>query len=185
MKRLYYLCDQMISVESISKELQELGVGYWNFQVICNDEAGLKKRHIHSASPLEKLDIIHSGERGALMGFSAAIFITLAMYIFAPFSQQLGLGIFALIIMLITLFGAWVGGMVGVSHENYKISQFHHDIEAGKYLIIVDVKKEQESQIKEIMKQHHPESELKGEDNNSSNPFVSAKSSHIYTVKQH
>ena len=63
MKRLYYLTESMESTEQISDDLHKAGVTDWNFHVVSkHHEAGLYRRHIHSANIIHKSDIVHSAE---------------------------------------------------------------------------------------------------------------------------
>ena len=59
-------------------------------------------------------------------------------------------------------FGAWEGGMIGLSRENYKIERFHDDIEAGHYLIMVDVSRQQRPLVKELMNFDFPQVPYRG-----------------------
>ena len=69
------------------------------------------------------------------------------------------------------LFGAWSGGLAGVTRENYKIRRFHSDLEKGKYLIMVDVLKNQEQLIRQQLSQYHPEALLAAEGTSLIHPF--------------
>src|SRR5690606_31300590 len=68
--------------------------------------------------------------------------------------------------------GAWVGGLVGVCSENRKIRRFHDDIEAGKYLILVYARGDQEQAVQNMMDRLHPEAEMVGFDAKFYNPFT-------------
>ena len=52
-----------------------------------------------------------------------------------------------------TLFGAWEGGLMGIDHENKKLARFHDDLVAGKYLILVYVRKHQEAAVLKMMRE--------------------------------
>ena len=53
-----------------------------------------------------------------------------------------------MIVALVMLFGAWEGGLTGIATENKKLERFHHDIEAGKYLILIYARKEQGAAVR-------------------------------------
>ena len=154
MKRLYFLAADLVSTEAIAKDIHKAGITDYNFHVLGKDEQGLKQHRIHQASPLIRLDILHSGEIGALAGlvvgfFTAGIFMK-SMEGLADF----GLWQFFAVMLFVTMFGTWVGGIAGVSHENYKLSGFHNDIELGKFLVMVDVDKRLEKVVDGIMANH-------------------------------
>ncbi|MBS1212487.1 MAG: uncharacterized protein H6R26_1104, partial [Proteobacteria bacterium] len=150
MKRLYYLTENIDSVEQVSNDLHQAGVTDWNFHVLSKDEAGLYKRHIHSANYLQKLDIIRNAERGAMAGFAGAVLVTGYVITAEPFGSQLSGLVYVAIFGFITLFGAWMGGLVGLSRENQKIAEYHDDIEAGKFLIMIDVKIGDEQRVQDV-----------------------------------
>ena len=70
-----------------------------------------------------------------------------------------------------TLFGAWEGGLTGIATENKKLARFHDDIEAGKYLILVYVRRHREDEVRRMMAERHPEAELVAVDTHFINPF--------------
>jgi hypothetical protein len=171
MKRLYYLTESIDSAEEISNDLHQAGITDWNFHVLSKDEAGLYKRHLHSANYLQKLDIVRNGERGAMIGFAVAILVTWYVVSAEPFGSQLNGMVYAAIFGFITLFGAWMGGLVGLSRENQKIAEYHDEIESGKFLIMVDVKAEEEDKVREAMARRHPEAQFKRVGSTFINPF--------------
>ena len=74
-----------------------------------------------------------------------------------------------------TLFGAWEGGLIGVEKKNKKIERFSDDIEAGKYLILIYARRDQESVVRHMMSRRHPEAEFAGVDRQFVNPFTSVR----------
>ncbi len=170
MKRLYYLTESIDAAERLSERLHEEGITDWNFHVLGQDKANIVRHHLHSTSPLQELDIIRSGERGVLIGFTLGVL--LVCYIALQTSWGAGLSWMwqAAGIILFSMFGAWVGGLVGVSNENYKIRRFHKDIEEGKYLVLVDVKASQKSAVESTVSQIQAIRKA-GEDTTFINPF--------------
>lgn len=160
MKRLYYLTPELDSAEEISKDIHRAGISDWRFHVIGKDEDGLFRRHIHRASVFEKLDIIRSGERGALIGLACAALATIWLLAAEPFGPQTSTFIYVSVFGFITLFGAWVGGLTGLSTENYAIQNYHDEIEAGHLLVMIDVRPEQDPPIRQLMAEKHPEARL-------------------------
>lgn len=176
MKRLYYLTDSLDSAEGISKDLHQAGVTDWNFHVLSKDEAGLYKRHIHSANYLQKLDIIRDGERGAMIGFAVAVLVAWYLSSAEIFGSRPGALAYLTVLGVFTLFGAWMGGLVGLSSENQKIVQFHDEIESGRFLIMIDVKSGEEDRVRAVMAGRHPEAQFKRAGSTFVNPFKFAGS---------
>lgn len=180
MKCIYYLAPTLSSTHDVSDDLHEAGIKDYYLHVICKDEAGLMKQHIHSSNYLETLDIVRDGFIGAALGFVAGLIgIGLLMY-FRPFGPDIDVPTFVYVLLVgaATLFGAWEGGLFGIDSENNKLKRFHDDITAGKYLILVYVRKHQEATVRKMMEERHPEAVLAAIDTHFVNPFSSpAKSS--------
>jgi hypothetical protein len=170
MKCLYYLAPGVDSAQRISDDLHAVGIDDFFLHVIAKDESGLKQREIHSGNYLETLDVVREGVIGAAVGFVAGLVGTALLERFGPFGHLPGL-VYVALVAVATLFGAWVGGLLGVEKENKKLSRFHDDIEAGKFLILIYARKDQESAVTEMMRERHPESELSGIDSHFVNPF--------------
>ncbi len=151
MKRLYYLADNLDTVDEIAAALHRAGINDWNFHVLSKDDAGLYKHHLHSATPLHRRDIVRTGERGALLGFGVGLLAAIFAVLLLELSPVHSMIVFVIAVALPTLFGAWVGGMVGLSLENHKIARFHRDIEAGRALLMIDVDRAHYSRIQLMM----------------------------------
>ena len=83
--------------------------------------------------------------------------------------------VYAILVGAATLFGAWEGGLVGIDSENKKLAKFHDDLVAGKYLILVYVRKHREQVVLKMMREKHPDAELVAIDSHFINPFSSVR----------
>ncbi len=174
MKCMYYLAPTLASTHDISDDLHAVGVKDFYLHVISRDESGLKQQHIHSSNYLETLDIVRDGFIGAALGFVAGLIgIGLMMYL-QPFGPTVVVPTYVYVILVgvATLFGAWVGGLTGIDSENHKIKRFHDDIAAGKYLMLVYVRRHQEAAVRQMMQERHQEAELVAIDTHFINPFT-------------
>jgi hypothetical protein len=173
-RRLYYLADNLDIVDEVARLLQKQGITGWNFHVLSKDEAGLYRHHLHSATPLHTRDVWRFGERGAMigvvLGFICSLIIIGGM---GYFKNNFLLAAF-LITALITLHGAWSGGLAGIANENYKIKRFHADIEQGRLLLMIDVSGAKHDRIKQALA-HIPLQE-RGEDSVIALPFNPGRS---------
>jgi hypothetical protein len=173
MKCLYFLAPTLASTHDVTDDLHAAGVEDFYLHVITKDESGLKQQHIHSSNYLETLDVVRDGFIGAALGFVIGLIgIALLMY-FQPFGDHVQVPTFVYVILVgvATLFGAWEGGLTGIATENKKLARFHDDIEAGKYLILVYVRKHREEAVRRMMQERHPEAELVAVDTHFINPF--------------
>ena len=173
MKRLYYLTKDIDVAESVSDRLHEEGITDWHFHVLGKDKANVVQHHLHGATPLQELDIIRSGERGVMGGFLVGLIAVGVVGSMTSFGEQMTLTAQLFAIVLFSLFGAWLGGLVGVSTENYKIKRFHDDIENGEILLMVDVTPDKKRDVQDVMDEFRYVREA-GEDSTMVNPFESA-----------
>lgn len=174
MKCIYYLSSTLKCTQEVSDHLHEVGVEDFYLHVISKDECGLKKQHIHSSNYLETLDVVRDGFIGAALGFIVGVIgISLLMY-FKPFGPTVEVPtlVYALLVGAATLFGAWEGGLTGIATENKKLRRFHDDIAAGKYLILVYVRKHQEAAVRKMMEERHTDCDLVAIDSHFINPFT-------------
>jgi hypothetical protein len=172
MKCLYYLAPTLDSTHGISDDLHSVGIRDFFLHVICRDEAGLKKQHIHSSNYLETLDVVRDGVIGGVMGFLVGLLGVWRIDHFDPFGVPVPTWVYLAIVGVATLFGTWEGGLIGVASENKKLSRFHDEVEAGKYLILIYAFKEQEKAVRRMMAERHPEAKLAAVDSHFINPFA-------------
>lgn len=165
MRSLYYLIDRLDSARAMAGTLHELNIDDSGYYIVSKDHDGLRRNQLHDASLFAETDLVHSGLRGAIAGGIAGVLFALWIAVVQPFGMQVGLLAFLLIALFIGHFGAWVGGMVGLSHENYRIAPFHEAIAHGKYLMVINVREPSRARkIKEVLNHRHPDARFEAED---------------------
>lgn len=175
MKCIYYLSPSLKSTQEISDDLHAIGVDDWFLHIVSKDESGLSNQRLHSSNYLETQDFLREGIMGGALGLCAGValsLLTMGLELFGPDFPLLG---YAGILFVFVSFGAWVGGMTGLTKETKKLARFHDDIEAGKYLILIYAKRHQEDNIKRMMESRHKEVRLAAEDSHFLNPFSALK----------
>lgn len=149
MKRLYYLTDDIEHAEHIARELAHYPSHHAYVQVLSQDEVGLSVHQLKSASYLARQDILHRGGQGLLLGIALGM-LTLVL------SGALGLapGDVSGQLALVALFGlvlGWAGCLIGLNQENHHLAGFHDDIECGRTLLMIDVARNEASDVKAIV----------------------------------
>lgn len=172
MKCIYYLTSTLDSTSHITDDLHEAGISDWFIHVLSKDEAGLRKMKIHSSNYLEQLDILRFGIIGAITGFIIGLCAAYFLKSTQPFGPDVPDIVYFAVVGVLTCFGTWEGGLIGISSENKKIALFHDDIQSGKYLILIYAKKEKEDVVRKVMQRKHPEGRLVAEDDYFYNPLV-------------
>lgn len=171
MKCFYYLSPTLASTEQISNDLHTVGIKDFYIHVVSKDESGLRQHHIHSSNYLETLDVIRVGLIGAFVGFTAGLVGVELLRYFEPFGPGVPNLVYAAIVFVATMFGAWEGGLIGIGAENKKLERFHDDIEAGRYLVLIYARKEQDEKVRALMADKHREADLVAVDRYFLNPF--------------
>ncbi|MGV6859283.1 MAG: hypothetical protein ACWA5X_09935 [bacterium] len=172
MKCIYYLSPNAKSTEDIATDLHDLGINHWFIHIYSKDEEGIARQHAHSANYLERLDILRDGILGAVMGFAAGLLLTLLLKTGNVFSAETPFILYAGIVSVTTLFGAWAGGLTGIATDNKKLAQFDRDIEAGKYLVILYTPRKYEAAVNRMMAVKHPEAAIAAVDEQVFNPLA-------------
>jgi hypothetical protein len=175
MKCLYFLASTLSTSREISDDLHDVGVKDFYLHVVSQDETGLKQQHIHSSNYFETRDLVRDGCIGAILGFACGLIGVGLLAYFKPLGPDVTVPNFVNVILVAaaTLFGAWEGGLAGIGSESKKLEKFHDDIAAGKYLVLVYVRKHLESRVREMMERKHPDAALVAVDRHFINPFAS------------
>jgi hypothetical protein len=171
MKCIYYLAQTLESAREISDHLHEVGIKDWFLHIVSNDEFGLKKEQLHSSNYLETLDLLRDGIIGAVIGFCIGLLAAGLVMHLEIFGTGVPGYVYLIIVTVITLFGAWEGGLTGIANENKKLAMFHDELEAGKYLILIYTRKAQEETLKTMMREKHPSAKLVAIDSHFLNPL--------------
>lgn len=173
MRTLYYLMDKLDTAREVAATLRQLNIDDNGYYIVSKDHDGLRRYNLHDASILDETDLIHSGERGALIGGLCGLLFALWIALMQPLGLSMSLAAFLFVSVLVGCFGAWVGGMVGLSHENYKLTPFHEAIARGKYLLVVNVRETARARtVKEVMHRRHAEALFEAEDTRGIDVFA-------------
>lgn len=175
MRCVYYISPTLKTTHQISEDLGKVGVNDWFVHVVSKDESGLSKQRLHSSNYLETLDVIRDGLIGAGLGFVAGVFLAILATAVEPFGPNVPWYGYAAIVVVLSCFGAWVGGLTGIASENKKLATFNDEIDAGKYIILIYAKADQEAAIKRMMDERYPEVKLGAVDPHFLNPFATLK----------
>jgi len=175
MNCLYYLAPTLESTHRITDDVRAAGIDDFYLHVVSRDESGLKNQDIHSSNYLETHDIIRDGFIGAAFGFLAGLAGAALLMYFEPMGPNIPNIVYLFVVFVGTMFGAWEGGLAGIDSENKKLAKFRHDIDAGRYLILIYARRGKGAFIRKMMRAKHPEADLVAMDRNYFNPFSSLR----------
>lgn len=163
MKRLYYFTKSLTSVQGITSELRQAGIGENRLHVLGADTMAIAEAHVHATSTWEETDIMHSGFVGALFGMGAGLLVGLILSGMDPWGLRLGSGAIIGATLFGTCFGAWLGGLRGLSSQNHHLTPYLDRVEQGDYLMMVDADDEiQTRKVEAVMSHHQHEAEEAG-----------------------
>jgi hypothetical protein len=158
MRRIYFLIPDMAVTQRIVDELLMAKVEERHIHVIA--KRGTPLEELPEASLLQKSDFIPAVEQGLAVGGTAGMLAGLVAVILPPASTVIAGGILLATTLAGASVGAWASGMVGMSVGNRRIKEFEDAIEAGHFLVLVDVSSDRVEEIEKRVKQHLPEVEV-------------------------
>lgn len=171
MKRLYYLTDSVSSVLEITRDLEQVGIGENRLHVMGENSAVLEEAHVHTTTPWEETEIMPSGFMGAIAGLCVGLIAGFALAGADPWGLQLGGEVVVAAGAFFTCFGAWLGGILGISSRNHHLEPYVDKVREGHYLLMVDADDEhQEDRVRDIMNRRHREANEAGYEDHFS-PF--------------
>lgn len=174
MHKLMYLMPRLETVEAMAATLRDMHVGDEAYRVISRDEDGIRRHRLRDATLLDHTDLVHLGERGALVGAASGMVLAALLLVMQPFGVPIGWLAFLVVTLLVGLFGAWVGGMAGLSHEHYKLAPFHEALAQGQYLVVIGMRDAHRiGAVRQAMLLRHPEAIFMADDDTLTNPLAS------------
>lgn len=155
MQRLYFVIPTVESCRAIANELLLARIEEKHMHFLNKDDH--VPHDLPQANLLQKSDFVPAVERGLTIGGGTGLFAGLLAFSF----QTAGLEVGGFAILSICLagggIGAWISGMIGVDVPNTQLKPFIPAINAGNYLLIVDVKNQRAHEIEELITKMHPE----------------------------
>ena len=169
MLRHYFVSNNLDDLEVFEEQLEAAGVSTPQIHVLSRDflvsvlvDAAVENHHhLHEVQSFMKRDIVHSTERGAVVGVFALVLV-LAVAYFAGWTQTAaGWVPFIFLAIVLLGFSTWVGGLLGIEKPNHKFARFEKALSDGKHVFFVDLEPNQEAVLEKLLKAH-PQVELAG-----------------------
>lgn len=159
-RRLYFLLPDVDSARRTADDLLLARVEdrYMHFLARRGTDLG----ELHEAGYALKSDLLHGAGVGLGLGALAGLVLG-GLLLFYPIegTAPRPLALFVSVGLGGAL-GAWIASMVGASVPNSKLRQFQAEVDAGKVLLMVDVRLRDVERIREIVESRHPEAQPAG-----------------------
>jgi len=154
MNRYYYVCDDLDDLEKLETELESSGVGTEQIHVLSNNDCEVDHHHhLHAVDSLSKSDVVHSGITGLVIGLVGAAAVVGAAYVSEIYQTITWVPPLFLAVVILG-FCTWEGGFLGIQKSNHAFEAFKRDLEMGKHIFFVDVRADQESLLKSLVRSH-------------------------------
>jgi hypothetical protein len=158
MRRIYFLVPDIDVTKRIVDELLLARIEEKHIHVIA--KRGTPLEELPEASLLQKSDFIPAVQEGLAVGGTTGALAGLVAVALPPASTVIAGGVLLAGALAGAGVGAWLGGMVGMNIGNRRTKEFEDAIEAGHFLVLVDVSADRVDEIEESIKQHLPEVEV-------------------------
>jgi hypothetical protein len=159
-RRLYYLLPDCISARKIMDDLLLARIEERHIHFIgC---PGTPMDGLHEANFMQKTDIVHGLQQGALIGAALGVGVGLFLIYFVIPDPNWQVATVFLSAGLGALFGAWAASLTGAAIPNSRHKQFEPEIAQGKILLMVDVPEHKVPEVHELVGRTHPEAVDKG-----------------------
>jgi len=154
-RRLYFLLPDVASTRQVVDDLLVARVEARRLHVLARRDMDLQD--LPEASVLQKTDVVHGAQIGALLGAAAGGLGGVLLVAFPPSGFSMQLVTVLIGALLGALFGVWAASLAGASVPNSKLRQFQPWIDQGRLLLMVDVPLHHCDRISELVTRRHPE----------------------------
>lgn len=154
-RRLYFLLPDVDSARRTADDLLLARVEDRHMHFLAR--RGTDLGELHEAGYALKTDLLHGAGVGLGLGALGGLLLGAVMLFYPIEGTQPHPATLLVAVLLGGGLGAWVASMVGASVPNSRLKRFERDIEAGKVLMMVDVRLRAVEQIRQIVLARHPE----------------------------
>jgi hypothetical protein len=168
-KRMYFLLPDVKRAKGVFRELLLARIEEKHVRVLAKD--GTPIGDLPEASLLQKTDTLHGAGLGLIIGGGTGALAGAVVMFFPPSGLATGLGMVLAMALLGAVMGVWAAGMIGSSTPSTHLEAFDKEIQRGKVLMIVDVPSARVGDVTRMIREHHPEADMRGMDPTYPLPF--------------
>lgn len=166
MRRYFYISDDLDDLKALEQELQDNGVTTPQFHVLSLSDAEVKQRELHEVEAVLRKDVVHSMEKGALIGVLGAALVLVIAYLAGWTESAAGWTPFLFLAIVVLGFCTWEGGLFGIQEPHHQFKRFQQVLNSGRHVFFVDLTAEQDMILNRIVSSH-PRLEKAGEGESS------------------
>lgn len=158
MRRLYFLLPNEESCLVVVRELRQAGVGEHQLHLVAKDPH--HQDELPMATELETTELGHGLGWGMGLGGAAGTLGGLLTVAFPPTGLVLGGGALLACALAGAGFGGFLSALLAKDMPRHELEGFQRGINAGLFLLLVDVPKERVEEFQRLIIQHHPEARI-------------------------
>ena len=169
-----FLFNNLQFSEQLSAKLIDVGVAHNDIHFLTETSEDYLGHNVQEASIFEERDILHSSLRSAVLGAAVGALVGAYVYFAKPLGWQIQpINVFFLMALFVG-FGTWLGGLFGISHRNYRLTDCEKDLQQGKAIMLVYTDDEHAKQARKIVANTDRNSRYLGQSPDYDNPLVNA-----------
>ena len=170
MKQHLYLLPGLKTARDLSQQLENSGLKHDQLHIAHNDHSRTVEYHLNDLTFIEESDVIHSGERGFIVGIILSVLTGILFWKFMA-DHPAGLIVTGFACLIVLGFSTWLGGLIGASSDNYRLQPFHDHMHRGGAVLFVDIRQPRDSTILESIISHFYPVTPAGTASSHDNPF--------------
>jgi len=161
-RRLYFVLPDVKRAKAAFNELLLARIEEKHIHFLAREGTALQD--LPEATMLQKSDEIHGLGLGLAVGGLTGALAGVVVLAFPPSGLVMGLGVILITSIIGAIMGVWVSGMIASDVPNTHLERFTKEIEHGKILMMVDVPKHKVEEITDMIREHHPDADVRGRD---------------------
>lgn len=155
MLRHYFISDNLDDLEVFEEQLEAAGISTPQIHVLSRDDAQVQSHsHLHAVQSFMKNDVVHSTQRGAVVGVIVFVLVLAVAYLAGWTESAAGWMPFIFLAVVLLGFCTWEGGLIGIQSPNHNFARFEQALKDGKHIFFVDLEPQQEAILERVLKLH-------------------------------
>ncbi len=154
-RRLYFLLPDLRAARRTANDLLLARVEDRHIHFLAR--RGTELGDLREASALQKTDLVHGAEVGLVVGGIGGFLLGLFVVFSPPEGVRLDLATVLATTLGGGLLGGWVASLVGAAVPNSRLKQYQRELEAGRILMMVDLRPARVEEIRDLVHRRHPE----------------------------
>lgn len=171
MKRYFFLTDNLDKLTTVEHDLAVNGISAPQIHVLSNDDSGMTVRKLNDVEAVLRKDVVHSMERGALIGAAAAAVVIAVGHYSGATATAAGWTPFIFLAIVVLGFFTWEGGLFGIQEPHHEFKRFQQALASGRHLLLIDINEKDHSILNNVTA-HYPELEFSGTGHGAAQWFV-------------